>query len=86
MSFFLICSNFLEEYLYHDLQIRIGETTNWEDMTICGIFDKAAELGKTYGIQCPTCLLGQYVTFKIVEGGTATSNQLSLCEVSVFGM
>lgn len=80
---------FLQGVYYHDLQIRVGTTSIWKDMAVCGLFNETAQLGKTYGIQCITCLVGQFVTFKIVEnfdGGTVKTNQLSLCEVSVFGM
>ncbi|XP_062617397.1 uncharacterized protein LOC134279070 [Saccostrea cucullata] len=79
--------NITAEYV-HDVEVRVGHVATWENMTTCGMFNGTAEPGQTYKIQCASCLVGQFVTVRIVGdkmmhvyGG----NQLSLCEVTVWG-
>ncbi|XP_062606506.1 uncharacterized protein LOC134268287 [Saccostrea cucullata] len=79
--------DYYAEYL-HDVEVRVGHMTTWENMDTCGMFNKTAELGQTYKIKCTSCLVGKFVTVRILgdkmmhgDGG----NQLSLCEVTVWG-
>ncbi|XP_062599624.1 uncharacterized protein LOC134261194 [Saccostrea cucullata] len=73
---------------FHDVEVRIGNLTIWEEMKTCGLFSETAELGQWYKIQCASCLVGRFVTIKITGDRMMTDhdgNLLSLCEVSVWG-
>jgi hypothetical protein len=63
-------------------------------MDTCGLIKEAAEIGRPNKIQCQACLVGRYVTLKIVGDdlrytfytslGRHEGNILIICDVVVF--
>ncbi|XP_062599671.1 uncharacterized protein LOC134261231 [Saccostrea cucullata] len=78
----------------HDVETRVGNTSNWSQMSTCGTFIGPSKTGEIHIIECKTLLYGKYVTVKIVKPNYITDdyaarggkNALVLEEVVVNGI
>ncbi|XP_062602742.1 uncharacterized protein LOC134264456 [Saccostrea cucullata] len=81
----------------HSVEIRVGMSSSWSEMKVCGRFDGPSQTGQNHTIKCETepALYGTYVTVKIVRPNYITveesadasggKNALVLQEVVVNG-
>nr|XP_034306246.1 uncharacterized protein LOC117682554 [Crassostrea gigas] len=50
----------------HNLEIRVGNSSVWTEMTTCGTYPGPSETGAIITIECRPSRYGRYVTLKIV--------------------
>ncbi|XP_061179346.1 uncharacterized protein LOC133187969 [Saccostrea echinata] len=78
----------------HDVEARVGNSSNWPQMSTCGTFIGPSKTGDVHIIECGTLLYGKCVTVKIVKPNYITDdraarggkNALVLEEVVVNGI
>ncbi|XP_052680018.1 uncharacterized protein LOC128160703 [Crassostrea angulata] len=74
----------------HNLEIRVGNSSVWTEMTTCGTYPGPSETGDIIVVDCRPSRYGRYVTLKIVKLNYITddsnNNVLVLEEVVVNGL
>ena len=50
----------------HSVEIRVGNSAVWSEMTTCGTYPGPSETGAIITIECRPSSYGRYVTLKIV--------------------
>ncbi|XP_052676245.1 uncharacterized protein LOC128157693 [Crassostrea angulata] len=78
----------------HNLEIRVGNSSVWTEMTTCGTYPGPSETGDIIVVDCRPSRYGRYVTLKIVQLNFITddsnanngNNVLVLEEVVVNGL
>lgn len=51
----------------HDVETRVGNSSDWSKMSTCGTFVGPSKTGQIHTIECGTLLAGTIVTAKIVK-------------------
>ncbi|XP_048740988.2 uncharacterized protein LOC125654923 isoform X1 [Ostrea edulis] len=73
----------------HDVETRVGNSTDWTQMSTCGMFVGPSVTGGVHVIECEKLLYGMFVTVKIVTPNNITvngTNWLVLEEVVIAGI
>lgn len=63
-NLFLSCT-YIGDWI-HNLEIRVGNSSVWTEMTTCGTYPGPSETGAIITIECRPSRYGRYVTLKIV--------------------
>lgn len=51
----------------HSVEIRVGNSSVWSEMTTCGTYPGPSETGDIIVVECRPSRYGRYVTLKIVQ-------------------
>lgn len=78
----------------HSVEIRVGNSSVWSEMTTCGTYPGPSETGDIITVECRPSRYGRYVTLKIVQLNYITddsnakngNNALVLEEVVINGL
>ncbi|XP_052677045.1 uncharacterized protein LOC128158303 [Crassostrea angulata] len=78
----------------HSVEIRVGNSSVWSEMTTCGTYPGPSETGDIIVVECRPSRYGRYVTLKIVQLNYITddsnakngNNALVLEEVVINGL